>query len=399
MKAQLQKAEVLFADRKVDEAMAILGELLQAAARDAPSRDQLLAWVLAHVDDEHPQVAAHVALAGGALVENGADPAGLGRAIVGPVLRALGDAARMHELAKELGHQHAHDEDEAHDEADSPESDDHDHSHDDSSHSHTLEIGGWALSDDDLQNAAAKDVAAVRAWFSLEMWYRPAVACWSRSRAVLRELQQNAELRSALAEMGRETDTSFWLSVLIETLVDAPVIVLVPELEEAWSMTLDGVVDMGQLTVLLSRVLAEPLRRIGGSGVATDEELAVMTGEGPQSGGGGYSSSFAFYPPEACDPNDALPRDGIHMWSAPGGTGSHSLPPDFLPGTLAPIDGVRVLVMVGPKAPGMRFVRVIQSARMFEALAAKITNVTSLPAAQAQALLEVARERGRAARA
>ncbi len=401
MKAQLQKAEALFADRKVDEAMGILGELLQAAARDAPARDQLLAWVIAHVDDEHPQVAAHIALAGGALVESGADPAGIGRAIVGPVLRALGDAARMHALAQEFGHQHAHDEsdEEDHSEADD-EAADHDHDHDhDHAHSHSLEIGGWALGDDDLQKIAAKDVAAVRAWFSLEMWYRPAVACWSRSRAVLREVQANPALRSAIAAIGRETDTAYWLSVLIETLVDAPVVVLVPELEEAWSMTLDGVVDMGQLTVLMSRTLADPLGRIGGSGVATDEELAVMTGEGPQSGGGGYSSSFAFYPPEACDPIDALPRDGIHLWSAPGGTGSHSLPGDFLPGTLAPIDGARMLVMVGPKAPGMRFVRIIQSARMFEALTAKVTNVTNVPAAQAKVLFEVARDRGRAARA
>lgn len=450
MKAQLQKAEAYFADRKVDEGMTILGELLQAAARDAPARDQLLAWVIAHVDDEHPQVAAHIALMGGALVENGASPVGIGRAIVAPVLRALTDAARMFALAKEFGHQHAEEESEddadaadagsdsaespghahSHDDAhghshdhghshshdhtrdhvhdhegvhvhehDNDHAGDHDHDHDHDDHSHSLEIGGWALSDDDLQRIAAKDVEAVRAWFSLEMWYRPAVACWSRDRGMLREIQSTPGLRVAIATLGRETDTSYWLSILIETLVKAPVIVLVPELEEAWSMTLDGVVDMGQLTVLASRTLAEPLRRIEASGVATDEELAVMSGEGPQSGGGGYSSSFAFYPPEACDPTDALPRDGIHMWSAPGGTGSHSLPGDFLPGTLPEIDGVRVLVIVGPKAPGMRFVRIIQSARMFEALTAKITDVTSLPAPQAKALFDVARERGRAARA
>ena len=396
MKAQLQKAEALFADRKVDEAMGILGELLQAAARDAPSRDQLLAWVVAHVDDEHPQVAAHIALAGGALVENGASPVGIGRAIVAPVLRALTDAARMFAHAREFGHQHADADADADADSDAAA---HDHDHDHDSHSHSLEIGGWALSDDDLQRIAAKDVAAVRAWFALEMWYRPAVACWSRDRSLLREIQSTPGLRDAIAKLGHETDTAYWLSILIETLVKAPVIVLVPELEEAWSMTLDGVVDMGQLTVLMSRELADPLRRIGGSGIATDEELAVMTGEGPQTGGGGYSSSFAFYPPEACDPTDALPRDGIHMWSAPGGTGSHSLPGDFLPGTLPEIDGVRVLVMVGPKAPGMRFTRIIQSSRMFEALTAKITDVTSLPAPQAKALFHVARERGRAARA
>lgn len=124
-----------------------------------------------------------------------------------------------------------------------------------------------------------------------------------------------------------------------------------------------------------------------------------MSGEGPQSGGGGYASTFAFYPVEACDPEDGLPRDNVYMWSAPGGTGMHSLPGDFLPGTLAPIDGARLLVLVGPHSPGMRFTRIIQSARMFSGLTAQITDVTRLPADQTQALFAVAKARGRAARA
>lgn len=411
MKAQLQKAEAYFADRKVNEAMEILGGLIEAAERDAPARDQLLAWVVARVDDEHPQIGAHIALMGGALVENGASSADLGRAIVEPVLRALTDAARMFELAKEHGHQHDdqdddhdghdHDDDDVADEADDDhEDDEHDqHEHAHGAHDHTLEVGGWALSEDELGEVAKKDVAAVRAWFSLEMWYRPAVACWSRDRGVLRDVQGNAALRAAIARVGRDTDTSYWLSILVETLLAAPVVVLVPELTEAFRMTIDGVVDMGQLTVLASKALADPIARVGASGIATDEELAVMTGEGAQSGGGGYASSFAFYPVEACDPDDGCPRDNVHMWSAPGGTGMHSLPGDFLPGTLAPIDGARVLVMVGPNAPGSRFVRIIQSSRMFEALTAKITDVQRVPDPEASALFSLARERGRAARA
>lgn len=426
MKAQLQKAEAYFADRKVNEAMEILGGLIEAAEGNAPARDQLLAWVIARVADDHPQIGAHIALMGGALVENGASPAALGRAIVAPVLRALTDAARMFELAKAHGHEHGeHDEDDGHGHGyDDDDHDDHDeaghdahgeggghdhgehehaghgHDHDDSGHEHehTLEVGGWALSEDELGEVAKQDVAAVRAWFSLEMWYRPAVACWSRDRAVLREVQGHAELRAAIARIGRDTDTSYWLSILAETLLAAPVVVLVPELGEAWRMTVDGVVDMGQLTVLASKVLADPIARVGGSGIATDEELAVMTGEGEQSGGGGYGSSFAFYTVEACDPDDGLPRDNVHLWTAPGGTGMHSLPGDFLPGTLAPIDGARVLVMVGPNAPGSRFVRVIQSSRMFEALSAKITDVQRVPGPDAAALLAHARDRGRAAR-
>lgn len=402
MNAELERAAAFFAARQVDEGMTLLGGLIEATAADAPARDRLLAWVIAHVDDDHPQVAAHIALAGGALVENGASPVALGRAIVAPVVRALTDAARMFALAQELGHHHAPDEHEDDLDDDDDEHDDHDehdHDHDDEhEHEHALEVGGWALGDEQLQAAARKDLAAVQAWFSLEMWYRPAVACWSRDRALLREVQGHADLRAALARIGRDTDTSVWLSILLETLVAAPVVVLVPNLDEAWSMTMDGVVDIGQLTVLASKALADPIRRLDASGVATDEELAVMSGEGPQSGGGAYGSTFAFYPVEACDPDDGCPRDGIHMWSAPGGTGTHSLPGDFLPGTLPVEDGARLLVMVGPHSAGMRFTRVIQPARAFEALTARITDVAKLPEARTRALFALAKQRGRAAR-
>ncbi|MBA3461527.1 MAG: hypothetical protein H0T46_16315 [Deltaproteobacteria bacterium] len=454
MKDELARADALFADRKVDEAMNTIGGLLERAEGNPAERDQLMAWIVERVGGEHPQVSAHIALAGGALVEGGASATAIGRAIVAPVVRALRDAARMIGYAKEHGHAHSHDADaDAHSDEhdDSPAAhdrssggpehrsadhehssadhqhrsadhqhssdhdhdhvgddvhehvhdhgDDQDHDHDDDDHDHAVEIFGFALGEDDLKAIAAKDVAAVRAWFSLEMWYRPAVACWTRDLTVLREVQANQELRDAIGVLGHESPTPHWLSVLIETLADAPMIVLVPELGEAWSFTADGVVDMGQLTVLASKYLAEPLRRIGASGVATKAELAVMSGEAEQSGEGGYSSSFAFYPIEASDPTDGLPRDGIVMWAAPGGTGSHSLPGDFLPGTLPSIDGVRVLVMVGPKAPGLRFVRIIQSARMFDALRAEIRGVKKLPDPQAAQLLQLARDHGRRVRA
>ncbi len=411
MQAKLEEAAALFAAHEVDEGMNLLAGLFEAAGNDAAAREQLLAWIIAHVDDPHPQVGAHIALAGGALVENGASPSALGRAIVAPLERALGDAARMIGYAKQHGHAHApepeDDEPSENEEAAgdaveaAPPPHDHDHDdddHDEHDHDHAVEIFGWSLTDDELEVIAAEDLAAVQAWFSLEMWYRPAVAMWSRDRVLLRELQARPTLRLAIEQLDGETPTSHWLSVLLETVSAAPFVVLVPELEEAWSFTADGVVDIGQLTVLLSSSLAEPLTRIGASGVATEEQLAVMSGEAPQSGDSGYSSSFAFYPIEATDPNDGLPRDGIALWAAPGGTGTHSLPGDFLPGTIAPIDGVRLLVMVGPRAPGLRFVRIIQSSRMFEALHARVTEVRKLPPEQAAALFAVARAHGRIAR-
>ena len=163
----------------------------------------------------------------------------------------------------------------------------------------------------------------------------------------------------------------------------------VPELGEAWSFKADGVVDVGQLTVLLSDALKNPLARIGGSGVAKSDVLEVMTGSAPQQGEGSYSASFAFYPVEAIDPVDGLPKDGAHTWSAPGGTGTHSLPADFLPGTISLRDGARVLVMVGPNAPGLRFVRVVPAVRTFDALAARITSIEPLADEQAARWLAI----------
>jgi hypothetical protein len=384
MKAQLAQADALFADRKVSDGMNILADLIGAVAGKPGERDQLLAWIIERVGHDHPQVGAHIALAGGALVESGASAAALGRAVVAPVERALRDADRLLDHVAMLPEEHAHDEDAE------------EHEHDDDE---ILHIAGKHVSQAAIDAFGAQDLAAVRAWFSLDIWYRPAVATWTRDLGVLREVQARPSLRAAIAKLGNETSTSHWLSILIEAVAAAPFVVLVPELDEVWAFTADGVVDVGQLTVLLSKELSDPLARIEASGVATRDELAVMSGEGPQSGDGGYASSFAFYPVEATDPGDGLPRDGIHMWSAPGGTGTHSLPGDFLPGTLEVIDGARVLVMVGPKAPGMRFVRIIQSARMFDALAARVTGARKLPDDQARRWMQVARAYGAKARA
>jgi hypothetical protein len=54
------------------------------------------------------------------------------------------------------------------------------------------------------------------------------------------------------------------------------------------------------------------------------------------------------------------------------------LPPDFLPGTLAVVDGARLVVVVGPKAPGMRFVRSMPAVRMFDGLTAHVSPATKL---------------------
>ncbi len=352
----LSVANEFFRSGDLHRGMGSLSEIFGSCVENPDARDLLLTWVVERVGHPDPEFGAHIAVVGGALVESGASAELLGRALLAPLETSLVNARRLFERAAQLP---------------------------DEPGEESIPVGDRQLSQATLRGIAEDDVDAVNGWISLETWYRPAVAAWTREPAVLREVQANATIRAALAVLGRTTATTHWLSQLIETVFDAPFVVLVPELGEAWAFRADGVVDMGQLTVMLSEALADPLARIGASGIAKQEVLDVMSGAGPQRDEGAYSSTFAFYPVEAIDPSDGLPRDGVHTWSAPGGTGTHSLPPDFLPGTLPVRDGARVLAMVGPKAPGLRFARVIPAVRMFAGLVARISGVERVPADQA----------------
>ncbi|MDB4961737.1 MAG: hypothetical protein JWP01_1736 [Myxococcales bacterium] len=335
----------------LQRAMGSLADLFGEVIDEPRSRMRLLEWVVERVAHPDPEFGAHIAVVGGALVEHGASANYLGRALMEPVLQSLVNAKRLLDRAATL--------------PDEPGED-------------TLEVGDRHLSRATVEAFAAEDVDALNAWLSLSTWYRPAVAAWARQPSLLRELQATAAFRAALAAIGSATETSHWLSLLIETVFDARFVVLIPELREVWSVDAHGVVDMGQLTVLLSEALAEPLARLGASEVASPAVLDVMRGIGPQEGEGSYPSTFAFYQAASIDPASGLPQDGKHTYVAPGGTGDHSLPADFLPGTIAQHDGARLLVMVGPNGPGLRFVRVIPAVRTFDPLRAHVDRIRKI---------------------
>jgi len=254
-------------------------------------------------------------------------------------------------------------------------------------------IGTKAVTRDILDGIADKDLVAVQAWFSMDLWYRPAVATWTRELAVLRDVQQSQSLRAVLRGLGSVTETSHWLSLLIETVFESPFVFLFPEIDEAYKLMVDGVSDMGQLSALVAPALREPLERIGITEQPDEEILAVMRGDGPQQGEGTYSCGFHCYAAEATDPASGMPRDDVFMWSAPGGTGTHSLPPDFLPGTLTVVDAARVLLVVGPKSPGMRFVRVMPATRTFDGLMARVSAATKLSADDTRRWFDAAKRR------
>jgi hypothetical protein len=213
----------------------------------------------------------------------------------------------------------------------------------------------------------------------LEQWFKPAVAAWTRDTGVLREVQQDRDLREAIAALGSATETSHWLRLLLGAVFDARLVVRFPELRESWSVVVDGVVDIGQLSVLIAKPLADPIGRIGASAQLASDVVEVMRGDGPQQGDGMFGCPFHFYPVEAIDPADGLPKDGRHRWKAPGGSGDHSLPPDYVVGDLAMRGDERVLVMVGPRTPGARFIRAIPAVRMFDTLRASVDRAQRVP--------------------
>jgi hypothetical protein len=366
LESQLDRVEALLAGEDAGAAQEALVGLLDALKAGSPAdRSAAVAAIAARVGHQDPHVGSYLGLLGGALLEAGAPAQPLALALCESLRRVVAAASRFLVLARQfavLGEDPPADDD-----ADPPADGD-----------GVIEIGDLRLPASALDALATTDWFAARSFFSLEIWYRPAAAAWTRHLATLRDRQADREFCDGVAAIGGASSGGHWLGLLLGTAIDAPLVILLPELGEAYGLIMNGVVDTGQLSVLLSASLAAPLARIGASGPADEAMLAVMRGAGEQQVDASYSASFHLYSWQAMDPASGLPQDGRFEWRAPGGKGDHSLPPDFLPGTLEPLRGARVLLLVGPNTGGLRFVRVIGGSRMFSGLRAELRDVRRL---------------------
>lgn len=342
-----------------------LGPVLQAlvaSVGDAHGQRQGAAFaaLIAHVEHPNPIVGAHVALAAGALVESGLPAAPLARALVAPIARSVATARRFAELSAEA--------------PDAPGDD-------------GVELGDRLVDRRAIETVARAEPLGAQAFRSLDTWYRPAVLAWSVETDVLQQLQTDTPWRTGLAALNGANTGSYWLSLLMGVALQRPLVVLVPELREAYTMTLNGVLDMGQLFVLLSHALASPLKRLNASGPASPAILAVMSGEGPQQRPEvSYSAAFTFYSWEAVNPATGLPEHGRFTWIAPGGCGDIWLPADFQPSALRLLHGCHVLVLISLNAaPGLGVTRQIPAVRTFAPLRASVDEVVALePQASAE---------------
>jgi len=342
---ELDRIEERFIAGEAHDARRDLFELLE----DANRAEQLYTAIVTLLPRvRHLEAGAALAMAGGSLVEDGASAGPLGRAIIEPIVRSLVAGRR---LLDALRGRYVEDGD--------------------------VRIGEGEVTEKTMNELTASDAESIVAWRLLDEWYAPAVASWTRDLTVLREAQCDEQLCALVRTIGDATPTTEWLSRLLAAVLDAPFVVLFPEIGEAWRVRIDGVLDMAQLSVLLAQALAAPIRRIRGSKPPSADQLATLR-EGPQIGEP-YGCTVHYYPQEALDPATGMPRDGRHTWRAPGGTGSHSLPEDFQPGTLTLREGARILVAVGPRSPGtLRGTREVRVARPFEALAARALDASQL---------------------
>jgi hypothetical protein len=262
-----------------------------------------LAEIFELIGENCDGLAANLALLAGAIVERGHEPEGLSRALLAPITRGLSLAARFVERAQR-----------------EPECDDDD----------AVDIGNHQISRASVETIQAEDEQAVAAFFSFDIWYRPAVAAFSRAPSVLRDLQKTPALSEALAVIDAASEGFYWLTVLIGSSIEQSFILLFAELDEGYRVTVDGVSDCGQLSALLSEPLREPLARIGVTKTASTEMLAVMSGAGPQQNErASYGCDFHLYPWQAMDPQTGRPKDERFWWRALSGGGNHSLPGDF----------------------------------------------------------------------
>jgi hypothetical protein len=332
---------------------------LYGALNDAPKPelDAAVATFLPLLEVSSPNDCADLALVLGALVECGAEAEPLARAFVAPLERWVVAAARFVELAEELD--------------DAPQSMNRDE---------TVDLDDRVVAKQDLDDLCEDDPEAVASWFALEVLYRPAVASMTRVPSVLVEARRRQGLREALDTLRDLPGGSWWLRVLFDTCQGERLVFLLPERKEAFELVADGVVDVGQLTVLLSSVFAPQLAAIGASRPARDDVLGVMLGVGPQQLDEVYSSHFYLYPWRSLNPQLGVPEDDRHTWYALTGSGTHSLPADFQPATSEPLDGARVFFLVGPNLPSLRhrFVRELGASRMFERLQARLSEPLAL---------------------
>lgn len=357
--ATLGRIEEQFEGGDPHGALGELGDLVaEVASRSETDRARLLAELTSRIDHDQPALGAHFALAAGALVEGGLDPRELAEALVAPVTRAVASASRFVALAEKYP-----------DEPDAMKDDD-----------DAVEVGQRTLSGASLAAIADEDDDAVASFFALDTWHHPVLSAWTRHTRSLAAAQSDPSIVAAVSELEGRSEGAEWLARLLRVPVEAPFVILVPELDEAYTLTVTGIAELGQLLVLFGGAVPSVFERLGAEAPAR-EVLDVLSGVGPQQLEASYTANLRFYPWQSLDPATGLPARSSARWAVAGREAPEtdaSLADGAAPRDVTPLgDGTRVLVLVGPRASSAS-ARPIPAARMFPALVAQLGSAAPL---------------------
>lgn len=313
----------------------------------------------------------------GSLVEHGAAPEPQLRSLLSVARHAATGALR---IARKLpgcddhdGHGHGHPDHGGHDHGGHDHGDDCDHEgHDGHGHAHH---------DHDAELEAAFDAlreelpAEAQAWDAFEETALALIAHLSRSAKARATARKDAKLRAAVAELAGLTcppNTGF-LAELLQVLDDEPLLVLHPASKRGFEVTISGIVDNFQLHTLLADVLVP----LGVPGERPPAAVArCMRGEGPQQVSTPSVGAFNLHQWTGLDRRGALRTGQTSAASA------HWLWNEGVPADIQAFEGRRV-VLIGP-AP---YRRSWNTARHFEAMAARVEVTRTLDAKEAQAWL------------
>lgn len=201
-----------------------------------------------------------------------------------------------------------------------------------------------------FERSAAQSPAWARAWQQLESLYFPLIAALSVSPSGRESLRP---LLPQIAPLTSYLESAYYLSMLLQVLDNAPILIIEPALQRGFVGTMSGVADCFQLHALLMAHFPDTRAPV------SDAATSVHRGHGAQITDENLMGIWNLYNYRALNPDGDLPTDLSDS--------SHWIWNEDLPAEIPEFAGYRV-VLLGPAS----YERAWKVQRAFAALRAEI---------------------------
>jgi hypothetical protein len=261
-------------DPRLNELAPQLIQLSKAQPRE--ELDQALLRLVGALNAPHPQVAGHVALMTGCIVEEGANPGVLVKALVPRVEEALKTSTRAVEAVAQLAEMEDDDERE------------------------TANVGVRTISALEWQAFVDKDPSSAQSLLALDHFCQALIAALTRQPEVLKSTAIRA-LAAPLTPVSELSHFAHFLARLLRVPIDEEWFIIDPRTCRGFALRVSGVANAFQVYALVHAALcviprslthwSPPVRRPP----PPEETLAVANGSGPQQTLGSYVPPFTLF--------------------------------------------------------------------------------------------------------